>query len=116
MRYLWLIAVLLIAGIPTNTFSHAIIKSAEPKPSEVISRQPYEIALEFNVRVDHKRSRLILVAEDDSSQILDISDQSEPQYLRATLNNQKPGHYRLRWEVLAQDGHITRGDIPFEIR
>ena len=116
MRYLLLIAVLLVAGIPTSIFSHAIIKSAAPKPSEVISGQPYEIVLEFNVRVDHKRSRLILVAADDSSQMLEISEKSETQYLRATLNHQKPGHYRLRWEVLAQDGHVTRGDIPFEIR
>ena len=25
------------------------------------------------------------------------------------------GRWRLRWQVLALDGHITRGDIPFEV-
>jgi len=27
-----------------------------------------------------------------------------------------PGAWRLRWQVLALDGHITRGDVPFAIR
>ena len=26
-----------------------------------------------------------------------------------------PGAYVLRWQVLAIDGHITRGDIPFVV-
>jgi methionine-rich copper-binding protein CopC len=25
------------------------------------------------------------------------------------------GAYRLRWQVLAVEGHITRGDIPFTV-
>jgi methionine-rich copper-binding protein CopC len=25
------------------------------------------------------------------------------------------GVYVLRWQVLAVDGHITRGDIPFSV-
>jgi hypothetical protein len=26
-----------------------------------------------------------------------------------------PGVYVLRWQVLAIDGHITRGDVPFTV-
>jgi methionine-rich copper-binding protein CopC len=26
------------------------------------------------------------------------------------------GAWRVRWQVLAVDGHITRGDIPFTLR
>jgi hypothetical protein len=26
-----------------------------------------------------------------------------------------PGDYVLHWQVLAVDGHITRGDIPFRV-
>lgn len=26
-----------------------------------------------------------------------------------------PGAYTLRWQVLAVDGHITRGDVPFTV-
>jgi methionine-rich copper-binding protein CopC len=34
--------------------------------------------------------------------------------LRATLTV-APGAYVLRWQVLAVDGHITRGDVPFTV-
>jgi methionine-rich copper-binding protein CopC len=26
-----------------------------------------------------------------------------------------PGNYTIRWQVLAVDGHITRGDVPFTV-
>jgi len=26
------------------------------------------------------------------------------------------GNYRLQWQVLATDGHITRGEFSFEVR
>jgi hypothetical protein len=26
-----------------------------------------------------------------------------------------PGAYVVRWQVLAVDGHITRGDVPFTV-
>ena len=28
----------------------------------------------------------------------------------------KPGDYVLHWQVLATDGHITRGDVPFTVK
>jgi methionine-rich copper-binding protein CopC len=27
-----------------------------------------------------------------------------------------PGKYAIHWQVLAVDGHITRGQIPFEVK
>jgi methionine-rich copper-binding protein CopC len=26
------------------------------------------------------------------------------------------GSYVLRWQVLAEDGHITRGELPFQVQ
>jgi len=27
-----------------------------------------------------------------------------------------PGEYRLKWQVLSADGHITRGEHPFTVK
>ena len=43
------------------------------------------------------------IAEDSAEDRLDT---------KATL---QPGAYTLRWQVLAIDGHITRGDVPFTV-
>ena len=34
----------------------------------------------------------------------------------AEAHLETPGEWRLRWQVLSIDGHITRGDIPFTAR
>jgi methionine-rich copper-binding protein CopC len=38
-----------------------------------------------------------------------------PDVIGARAAGLPPGAYRLRWQVLAIDGHITRGDIPFRV-
>ena len=35
--------------------------------------------------------------------------------LEAKASHLAAGRYTLRWQVLAIDGHITRGDIPFTV-
>ena len=46
-------------------------------------------------------------------------DRGGDSYTADTLASQaqdlRPGEYRIRWQVLASDGHITRGDIPFVV-
>ena len=55
---------------------------------------------------------------DANSQVtlIAIKPTTEPDLLQGLLPPLAPGRYRLRWQVLALDGHITRGDIPFTIQ
>jgi methionine-rich copper-binding protein CopC len=46
---------------------------------------------------------------------LTLAPSDGPDTLAATVDRLGSGHYRLRWQVLAVDGHITRGDIPFTV-
>ncbi len=51
----------------------------------------------------------------ESSPTVDGSVRGPEIELRATASGLRPGTYKLRWQVLAIDGHITRGDIPFRV-
>jgi methionine-rich copper-binding protein CopC len=73
------------------------------------------IKLRFNVRIDALRSRLTLIHPDGSAQTLEITKQAPADTLLADANGLAAGAYRLRWQVLASDGHITRGEIPFTV-
>jgi methionine-rich copper-binding protein CopC len=44
-----------------------------------------------------------------------VDSQGAPDTLSAKANDLKAGEYQLRWQVLAADGHITRGGIPFTV-
>jgi methionine-rich copper-binding protein CopC len=72
-------------------------------------------ALRYNSRIDRKRSRLTLTLPDKATHDLAIREVDRPDQLVADAADLAPGSYSLRWQVLAIDGHITRGDIPFTV-
>lgn len=114
-----LIAVLLLAGTalePLPASAHAIVISASPADGAVLTSGDAPVVLRFNSRIDHQRSRLSLIAADGSTTVLPLDPAASTDTLVARLVGLQPGQYRLRWQVLALDGHITRGDIPFTVK
>jgi hypothetical protein len=71
--------------------------------------------LTFNVRVDAARSRLQLLMPDSSTIELPAVKPPSPDTMVSKLSGLKPGAYVIRWQVLAPDGHISRGEIPFTV-
>jgi methionine-rich copper-binding protein CopC len=84
-----------------------------PKLSSTVKGPDLDIDLRFNVRIDGSRSRISLVAPDGTTSTLTLASQSKPNVLRARAAGLKPGTYKLQWQVLASDGHMSRGEIPF---
>jgi copper resistance protein C len=95
--------------------AHAVLLESNPSLKSTVSGPDVPIKLRFNVRIDASRSRLMLVAPDGSLQTLEINQAGSPDTLSAQAKGLAPGEYRLRWQVLASDGHITRGEIPFAV-
>jgi len=109
-----LIAILLWLS-PSRAWAHAIIVESTPQVNGVVTGPRLEVKLRFNERVDGGRSRLTLVSPDGASHTIRLSQQASPDLLLATVPNLVPGKYQLRWQVLAGDGHITQGTIPFTV-
>jgi copper resistance protein C len=96
-------------------FAHAVLLESSPALKSSVAGPDVSLRLRFNVRIDAARSRLTLVDLYGSSQTLEIDKQDPPNTLSAQAKGLRPGAYRLRWQVLASDGHITRGEIPFTV-
>ena len=96
--------------------AHAILTSSLPGPKQVIKGPEIAVKLTFNSRIDAKRSRITLVRPDRSESQLTIGGQPSPGVLTSAAKDLKSGPYVLRWQVLAQDGHISRGEIPFSVQ
>ena len=73
--------------------------------------------LEFNARIDKVRSRLqVTTPGGRKADVADLPRKTNPTSSRAPpLTAVRAGAYVLRWQVLAIDGRITRGDIPFMV-
>ena len=104
-----------LAGIHTAQ-AHAVIIEAAPAVGATISAGDVDVTLHYNSRIDHQRSRLTLISGEGTSQVVAIAPDSAPDVVAAKIPNLAPGQYRLRWMVLAIDGHLTRGDIPFSVK
>jgi hypothetical protein len=109
------IVLLLLTGL--IAFGHAILVTSTPSINQTVAGPSLPVALTFNSKVDQARSTLMLERADHSTTRVPIEkDSSSPAKLTANVAQLAPGSYKLRWQVLAVDGHITRGEIPFKVR
>jgi len=106
---------LLLAGAPA-ALAHAILVEASPAAGSTVGGPDLDIRLRFNSRIDGARSRVTLVQPDKRERTLTLGQQPGPALLTAKVAGLAPGAYRLRWQVLAADGHITRGEVPFRVK
>jgi methionine-rich copper-binding protein CopC len=110
---------LLLAALPPAALAarpahaHAILVQSDPAHAARLPPGAHTLSLRFNSRLDRLRSRLTLTRPDRSQTVLALLDGPDDQLAAAVTL--APGAHTLRWQVLAIDGHITRGDLPFTV-
>lgn len=95
---------------------HAILKESSPAANATVAGPDLSITLKYNVRVDSARSKIQLSRPDESVTELPLAKQVSPDTLSSKATGLTPGAYKLQWQVLAPDGHITRGVVPFSVK
>ena len=97
-----------------SAFAHAIIVSSKPAANSQLPQGPVDILLQYNSRIDATHSRVSLVDPAGKVTALNVAGGTTPGSLVAAGATDAPGKWIIRWQVLSIDGHITRGDIPFQ--
>ncbi len=95
--------------------AHGLLLEAQPKANSRVTGPTVPIRLKFNSRIDVQRSRLTLFTPDSKPHPLPLDSASGPDHLQATATGLRPGLHKIQWQVLAADGHITRGVVPFRV-
>ena len=114
MRHL-LLAALLASAPVVPAAAHAILMSSQPALRGTVPAGETRIVLRFNSRVDPARSQVALMRPDRAETPLPLEPGTAADTLAATATL-APGSYTLRWQVLAIDGHITHGSVPFTVQ
>jgi methionine-rich copper-binding protein CopC len=105
-----------LAASSRAALAHAVLVSSTPQKNAAVSGPDIRINLKYNSRVDGARSSLSLLKPDGTVEKIGTPAQSAPDVLSATGHGLAKGAYVLRWQVLATDGHITRGEVPFQVQ
>lgn len=100
-----------LAALPRPAQAHAILLEGSPAPGQTVAAGSLRILLRFNSRIDAARSRITL-QHGQATKILKIGtgETADKVVAETTI---EPGAQVLHWQVLAIDGHITRGEIRF---
>ena len=107
------VTITLVACPPA--LAHAILIDSTPAANSTATGPDVAFTLHYNSRIDKGRSKVTIRKPDSSEDRLPI-DSSGPEDVLLTKATLPTGHYDLRWQVLAIDGHITRGDVPFDVK
>jgi copper resistance protein C len=110
-----LLLVLVVAGTTQLCWAHAILMDSTPKLNTTVKGPDVNINLRFNVRIDGGRSRVLLVSPGGKVSPLTLAGQATPDTLQTHATGLQPGAYKLQWKVLASDGHMSSGEIPFTV-
>ena len=110
------LAGLLVTMGPVAASAHAILIDSHPAVNAAVAPGPVSFTLHYNSRIDRERSRLTLIAPDRSVTRLPVGADGPPDIMTTTTAVLAPGDSTVRWQVLAVDGHITRGDVPFIVK
>lgn len=104
-----------IVFAPKLALAHAVLVASTPAAHATVKGPSVAVHLKFNSRIDGTHSRLYLVNSSGKVQPLTLTSQDSPDTLAAQSVNVTAGGYTIRWQALASDGHITRGEIPFVV-
>lgn len=105
-----------IAVSPGIAGAHAIVVAAQPAMNSTVAQGELEIRLDFNSQIDRKRSRLSLHRPDGSELVIALALDGPAGVLVGRAQATQSGRWKLRWQVLSLDGHITRGEVRFSVR
>jgi len=96
--------------------AHAVLKSSSPAPDSTVTGPDVPVVLKYNVRVDAARSKVQLLHPDNRVTDLPLDKQTAADTLATKATGLTPGAYKIQWQVLAPDGHITRGMVSFTVK
>ncbi len=109
------VVVVVLMLLPRAALAHAVLIQSSPAIDSTMQGPDIAVSMKFSSRVDGARSTLLLSTTDGQSKSVAIERQSGPDTLTTHLHLM-PGKYAIRWQVLATDGHVTRGEIPFRVK
>lgn len=106
------IAALLLSCLSGTAWAHPAYKDSDPKAGATVSTPPTELWVEFTESIE---DGYVHVYDPCGERV----DHGEPERnltndrITVGTHGDKAGAYRVEWEVLGSDSHVTRGEFSF---
>ena len=109
---------LLVApALAGRAIAHSLLERSDPRGDSTVKASPAQVRLWFTGAVESAYSRVEVLAR--QGQRVDIGetvvDAETRKSLTVPVPPLPPAEYRVRWRVLAVDGHVTEGKFTFRV-
>jgi copper resistance protein C len=110
------VAAAVMASTPGQIAAHALVVESEPASGAKLTEPPPRVYLRFNSKLEKRLSHVTLSPAKGRPVALPIAVNGEKlDRILLPLAPLAPGSYVVRYKVLAVDGHITEGSLPFTV-
>ena len=107
---------LVIVLIASPAAAHSLLLESSPAAEATLAAPPPQLTLRFNNRIEKRLSRITIVDDKGSPQVLAIAAaDGGADRLIAAVPPLAPGAYRVEWQVLSTDGHVVTGGFGFRL-
>jgi methionine-rich copper-binding protein CopC len=107
-----------LGAVPQVVLAHAFPDHSEPRVGAIVESPPVFVRIWFDGALESAFTTIVV--QDSSSRNVDRGNggvnASDPTLLEVELGPLPPGTYRVVWDVLARDGHRTKGDYTFTVK
>lgn len=104
--------------MPGAVQGHAFPDHSDPKVGATIAVSPDHVRIWFDSALEPAFSKIMV--HNANGEMVDKRDgrvnASDSTLLEASVPPLPPGTYRIIWDVVARDGHRTKGDYTFVIK
>jgi copper resistance protein C len=94
--------------------AHAALEQSTPRVDESLRQAPAVVALYFDSELEPAFSKLT-VADEQGAQVSGEA-RANRRSLSVRLGAIARGTYHVRWDVVAHDGHRSKGDYVFTVK
>ena len=117
-RFSRLLGGLLVLASVLSAQAHSTLERSEPKDGAILKSAPNELRIWFTepIKVGLSTIEVRNAANQQVDQRDFHSDPEEPALVHLSLGaNLAPGLYRVAWTAVAQDMHVAKGRITFQV-
>jgi methionine-rich copper-binding protein CopC len=95
--------------------AHAALEQSTPRADESLRQAPAIVTLYFDSELEPVFSKLT-VADEQGAQVSVGDARANRKSLSVRLGAVARGTYHVRWDVVAHDGHRSKGDYVFTVK
>ncbi|MEK4340155.1 MULTISPECIES: copper resistance protein CopC [Brevibacillus] len=108
------LCVCMVCSVPSFVYAHANVDQSSPQQESELQTSPKEIRISFTEEINANVSSLVLKTE--QGEVVPGTFRAEgKKTLVMPVSSLKNGIYRVEWQVLSVDTHVTEGSFRFAV-